>query len=268
MPMLPGASGLSNFMKIILESQFPQSDLLQGKQFLDFLGKRGLRVSIEDLEYYDENGTVRPVLRLNRPLAKEGPMKYAAMMTDIFSMRHLFKQGWIELPRDDDFQPWQNYRDGYEDKTWLYYHPFQFASIRRLMIGQAFKLGPRHFKQMKDVQASFELMKESVERTESVSQKVGIESWIPRVGLLMLLEEAYRPHLGSLSINEHDSAFVEKWSDWRVNKFSPHEILTRSGMTVAQVKEVYNVLASEGHMVDPLASWYPLLRLIKRSSKS
>ena len=264
--MQDGASDISKYMEVILTSDFPQAHLLDAERFSDFLTAREIRISVEDLEYFDEKGIIRPALRLNRPVASEGPLKYAVLQTDIFSIQHMYNEGWIEFPKDSDFVPWKNYEDGYEEKTSLYYHPFQFVPVRSLTMVNEFKLTSAYFEKVTDVQKSFETMKKNAENRIEICQKSAIETWIPMVGILMLLEEAYYPLLGCVSMNINENSF-EKWKNWRINIFSPKRILSKYDLTVEQIKEVYYAVASEGQMVDPNANWYSLLRLIKRSRK-
>lgn len=102
-------------MEIILNSEFPQFKPLSAEAFSKFLSERGIKLNVELLEYYDEKGIIRPALRLHRPkLSETSCPKYATIFDDCFSMKEYYKQGLIELPKDWDFQPWTNYRDGYE----------------------------------------------------------------------------------------------------------------------------------------------------------
>ena len=74
---------------------------------------------------YDEKEIFRPILRLNKRLAQQSPQKYEMTMIDIFSIQEYYKLGLIEIPRTNDFKPWDTYREGFEEKSILFYHPFQ-----------------------------------------------------------------------------------------------------------------------------------------------
>lgn len=71
---------------MMLRSRFPQHDLLNPKDFLSYIKKRGFRSSMEELEYYDKHGLLRPVLKLKRP-KEQG--RYIHLEQNIFSLSRL-----------------------------------------------------------------------------------------------------------------------------------------------------------------------------------
>src|SRR5579863_7427472 len=99
---------LSKYMKILLDSNFPQFHLLSAKSFLKFLEERDIERRIEDLEYYDEIGICKPVLRLHGSLVND----HFKTCTDGFSINGIYeyyKNNLVELPTDDDFKPWKDW---------------------------------------------------------------------------------------------------------------------------------------------------------------
>lgn len=261
-------SGVGKYMEILLKSQFPQSNLLDADRFLVFLKDRGIELTKEELEYYDEKEIIRPALRLQRPRAGEGHLTYLPIFTDIFGMKEYYMAGLIEFPHDGDFQPWSNYLDdNRQEKIMIYYHPFQCVPVRRLTMGDGVRLSAKFLESVKDIQERFEEMKNRSAQIIYLSRKASRETWIPRVGLLMLLEEAYGPYINGLRLNIYDHAFLQKWNEWRLKRFSPDDILTTSGMTLDRIKQLYQDLSAEAQWIDPLGNWFVLLQLIKTSKK-
>lgn len=54
----------AKYLEIMLNSNFPQSYLLDTKEFLRFLKDMGFKTTLRDLEYYDEKGILKPAARL------------------------------------------------------------------------------------------------------------------------------------------------------------------------------------------------------------
>ena len=105
-------------------------------------------------------------------------------------MQLYHKNNDIEIVKDD-YQPWENYKDGTEEKIILYYHPFQFLPIRRLTMGLAFTLDGKYFDDVTNVNESFATMKKFILGNLELNKKSHEDYWIPRLGLLILLDEAY-----------------------------------------------------------------------------
>lgn len=53
-------------MKLILNNEHPQFKIFTSTEFLGFLRKRGIYVSLSYLEYYDKVELLRPVLKIKK----------------------------------------------------------------------------------------------------------------------------------------------------------------------------------------------------------
>lgn len=105
-------SGITRYVKLMLNSRFPVSNLMNSKDFLKYLSIRGFSTTEKELEYYDKLGLLRPAIRLRRPKLNETKYpnpKYKYVGTDIFALQYYNTIGSIEFPVDGDFQPWQVY---------------------------------------------------------------------------------------------------------------------------------------------------------------
>ena len=58
---------VSQYMEILLNSEFLQFRLLSSDEFLTFLNSRGIGFSLGELEYYDKKDIVKPALKLHKP---------------------------------------------------------------------------------------------------------------------------------------------------------------------------------------------------------
>jgi hypothetical protein len=110
-------SGLSKYAKVLLTAQLPSTDLLDSKNFLKFINQRGFNISINELEYYDKIGLIRPIIRLKRPKIQNS--NYIYDETGIFALQYYYTLGLIEFPIDGDYQNWSNYNKDIED-VYLY----------------------------------------------------------------------------------------------------------------------------------------------------
>ena len=127
-------SGVTRYVKLMMNSRFPVSNLMNSKDFLKYLSVRGFSTSEKELEYHDKLGLLRPALRLRRPKLNETKyFKYKYVGTNIFALQFYNTIGLIEFPADGDFQPWPKYIQDDED-TWLFYHPYQILQSELSMI--------------------------------------------------------------------------------------------------------------------------------------
>lgn len=255
------------YIDIMLNSDFPQSYLLDLNEFLKFLKDMGFKTNLRDLEYYDEKGILKPAARLNLKQVRSKLPKYETIFSDIFTMKEVYyKEGRLEIVRND-FQPWKNYKDDLEHKTILYYHPFQFLPLRRLEMGLHFTLKGYHFDNENDQKRRFTFMKNTILERLKSSKKNYNEFWAARIGLLVLLDEAYGPLVKGfrININEDSNKYYKKWKEWRKKKFEPRRLLKICNLSLKDVKLFYDVVATDGQSVDPLENWYVLQRIIKKS---
>jgi hypothetical protein len=131
------------------------------------------------------------------------------------------------------------------------------------------KLKPVSLERIKNFQELFEKVKSETLIGIAGSKKSYEEFWIPRIGLLIMLDEAYGPLVKPFKLNIYSNhkAQVEQWNKWRQSVFNPRDILKNSNLTIENVKELYEGVATEGEWMDPLSKWFVLQRIIKESVK-
>jgi hypothetical protein len=96
------------------------------------------------------------------------------------------------------------------------------------------------------------------------------KKWLPKIGLLMLLQEAYGFYIESFYITDRTTGpadIYKKWRTWRLNKFQPEQIQKNAQMSIDDIKQLYEDLARLGYINDPLSSWFVLLQLINKAKK-
>ena len=264
-------SGVTRYVKLMMNSRFPVSNLLNCADFIKYLSVRGFSITERQLEYYDKLGILRPALRLIRPKLGEIKypyFKYKYVGTDIFALQYYNTIGLIEFPTDGDFQPWPKYTKNDED-IWLFYHPYQILQIAPIrshinypkthkieMLGTKQNLNDVHHK-----------INQSIEQTK----KSQILNWIPRVGLLILLDDYYgRLVKRKIPVNLFDLASAAEsrleLKNW-AKKFSPFHTLMLCGMKIEQLEEYYTSLSLHARKIDPISEWFLLQRLIKKSRR-
>jgi len=182
-------------------------------------------------------------------------------------MHYYHIHGLTELPQEGDYLPWNHYN---KNAIELYYHQYQFVPIRQLLVGNSVVLKPDFFERNQDYQQSFDRMKEYVEAGMNSTKAAG-KKWWPKVGLLMMLQEAYGFYsFGFLLSNPQieSNTFFEKWRMWRLTKFEPKDIRNISNLSIEEIKEFYNTLCYLGYIADPLSHWFVLLQIINDAKKN
>jgi hypothetical protein len=263
---LEGTAGLSRYMEIVLDSEFPQAKLLTPDKFMEDLKTRGIHVGKNRLEFYDNKGLLRPVLRCKESVPK-GP-KAKRVKRSITAPKMQANRDKVEFPKDGDYQPWRNYDAGQDEKI-VFYHPFQFIQAHRLE-GQLNKvINPMLLENMTEItQEQLAEWRKNLADDIDGWQKAMVNEWIVTVGMLMLLESPYAVDIDRpISTSLYDRQYFGKYAEWRMLRFVPRTILHTGGFDIDDVKRVYGHLARLGNREDPLVHWYTLVELTKRSMR-
>ena len=261
------SNDLTEYTKALLTCKFPQFSLLTTDNFIRYLGYREIGVYREELEYFEKMGIMLPVMRLYRHKTNDRHMKYAGMITDAYSLQRDFADGIVSLPTVDTFKPWKEYKDGYEETAFTFYHPYQIVPLHYLLGWMQFRLSASSILNEKEPAKAYKTMKDCMETSIS-----GIQKAMPmrnkRVGLLMLLQEAYRTLVdGKFRSNFMEIDDYEKWVKWRKYEFFPPDILKKAIMGKDEVRNLYEHIAASAQTTDPISKWYVFTRLISRDKK-
>jgi hypothetical protein len=257
---------LSKYMKILIESKFPQFQLLDSKEFLEHLKKRGINRNMSDLEFYDKINVVKPVLRLHGSL-HESVFKRCHKKLTMFSLKEYLDEKLVELPTDDDYKSWKDWTDSNGDPLCMYYHPVQIVGFEHITDDVKLHLDTQRFLDIDDAEEYVTRVKQNYSKHLESWQKSMKSHWLPRMGFLMLLEESYSPdarqeYFGSADL---ETSF-KKWQEWKSKEFSTKIILKNSSFNHDDIHALYRLLARINHD-DPLGHWYPLQSIMKKSRK-
>jgi hypothetical protein len=223
----------------------------------------------ELLEYYDRNDIIKPIMRINRPLINDSNQRYYGMiMLDNYRIRDEYlEQGLAQFPEEIDFQDWSSYRDGSVKTAQLYYHPAQFMAFQDLTLQNAV-VSPSDIENIENPTRFVEELRGRLANEIQRLRNAYRQTWTMRLGLLILLEEAYAPLVGKFTIrsSRNNGSLSEEWKRWREKVFSAQDILDNSGMSIEEVRAFYELLAwFLGFKHDPLELWFVFQQYIKDS---
>jgi hypothetical protein len=250
-------------MPELLKLEVPQFELLDSDKFVDFLRARDIRVSEEQLEHFEKIGFLYPVLRLRRPVTKEdNETRYCGIMSSSWYLKKYLEAGLLEFPNQENFRPWSNYvdKDG-EENTFIYYHPYQVFLLDRFLNLTTVTLTSSYIENATNAEKMLEQAKEMYRHVKNAFLNAR-PKLVEQIGLLLQLQNAYQPSYRGIVHLTWDQNSLEQWENWRVNVFSPPAVLKDIGISPKEVTELRDYFAAQGHFVDPMTSWYSLVRLI------
>lgn len=278
-------------VKIMLENPFPQTFLLSKMSFRSFLEKRGIRLMHDDLERFEEEGLLYPIVRVFRPTflckkikkvengvvkeywqpLKEGEIfegETKKMYEGISNITHhlydYFKKGLIVLPSKSNFKPWKEYQDEYEPTALPFYHPYQAIIVKEILNLTNLRVCDIAYLEKGDT----EVPKKFYELRLDHFLK-GTKNYYQFIGLLLLIQDRYLPIIRKRFAGGSGVDFDEQWDKWFewTQKFDPETILKKSGFTVEQIKNWRLHFAAQASFVDPLRNWYILIQHIPYSKR-
>jgi hypothetical protein len=188
---------IHDIMRLILKSEFPQFRLLTRKDFLSELKKRKITVSENYLEYLDKTGLLRPCLRIKIPTSELHGFRYYNSFVPVtpHELKEAKEIKRLEFPKSGDYKPWKSYKKK-KTVTELLYHPWQLFFVKNLVRIEKINTHERYFVQ-RNFNASkfFEREKKLYRQVLKTMKEKTANEFNPFVGLLMLLEEAYKPDI-------------------------------------------------------------------------
>ena len=236
-------------------------------RFVRFLKKHGISINEKTLEKYESEGWIQPAFRLVIPEQLQSGTLFLA--ND--NIRKFHKDRLTELPKAGDYEPWSNFKADYKkgiqhDKKLMYYHSFQILQVRNILNYTTFQFTyfdsyGKH--DLEKIMAGIAKLKKSNDARFNTSLFEQVED----IGLLMLLEEPYRPQVfGNMSLpaRRNDDGY-KSWLKWR-EKFSTQKFLDDNGFSVEQVRNLHDHFVIQARHLDPLIQWYDLIRIMKRTT--
>lgn len=279
----------------MVKNPFPQTFLMSKWGFRSFLEKRGIHISIDELESFEERGFLYPVVRVVRPtflykkikkvekgVTKEywqtlkegesfqGEIKkmYAGIGDITHGLYNYFKRGLIIFPSKSNFKPWKEYKDGYEETVFPFYHPYQAICVKEILNKTRLTInGVPELEENEMVKRMEKLRKFDEIRRKHLFKR--LKEYQKFIRLLLLIQDRYLPFIRKKFVGKGGVNFEELWNKWFewTDKFDPHVVLKESGFSIEQIKKWRLHFAAQAGFTDPLRRWYILVHHIPYSKR-
>jgi len=280
--------------RMLTQKTHPQQSLLSAMNFASYARKRGLRVSSSQLENYEKQGLLYPVLYCRASTAnyrvierhEDGRIEYEreplerdpCAGEDIIEIPGSFwysaellnaigeaaevvgEESPVMWPGQTQFVPWREQRDGitYMPTVWRYYHPYQVFRLRSVLQSttHAIRLSPD------PSEAILERVKdlfqhEAVSRAENL--RLNHAASFRELAVLIAIEDLYLP-LVRENLRDYDFGNQRmRWDDWQ-RKVSRESILEATGYSISELIELRKGIAIRGTLLDPNRDFYMLFR--------
>jgi hypothetical protein len=133
--------------KFIEEERYLQNPPLKTKDFIDFCKKRGVETDERELEFFEKEGLLYPILRSENPRNSLGNHIYIPISFQDFEKKvigQLFKGNKIIDPSKVDFKPYSTFKDKElrfgNERISNYYSSFQIYWLEILKESYSFKV--------------------------------------------------------------------------------------------------------------------------------
>lgn len=283
----------------IMRNPFPQIHLISESSFRSFLRDRALDIGFEDIEYFEAQGFLYPIVRVIRPTylckkvskiengtnteylqplekdeAYKGEVvkKYEAIGNITNTLSNYHKLGLTIFPSKSNFKPWKNYRDDYEETALAYYHPYQALLVRNILPNISIKYSSTFF--LNNVKFDPEKFKEHFESMrkhfeDQYKRLQSVQKTQQLIHLLLLIQDRYLPNIRGKFVGDFGTnmdEFMGKWFDWKEN-FNCQNVLEQSEYTIDELKNLRTSLSAQARFTDPVHDWFMLVRHMRYSKK-
>jgi len=255
----------TSLVNVILKTPFPQTFLMGTWEFRSFLEKRGIRIRDADLERFEEQGLLYPIVRIVRstflwkkikkvengitkeylqPLEKDEifggeTVERYAMIGDVTrDLYDYLQEELVVFPSKSNFKPWKEYKDGYETTVLPFYHPYQTFCVTKILNALRLTLDGITELENDELLKRIEILRKFVEsRRKSLVKQLKEHEKLTR--LLLSIQDRYLPFIRKNFVGKGGVDFYDYWNNWFewTQKFDPHIVFKESGFTVEQLKE-------------------------------
>lgn len=251
-----------------IEMPNQMNTLLLPQKFVEYAKRRGLAVSLDELETLERRNLLVPLLRVRRPLVpardlddqerRDGDMTYGYISHEHDALAMYRDDGLILYSRLSDYQPWNEYTDSASgvEIVVTYYHPYQILWLS-VLLGMC-----RYEPCISLLEEPVSGLPQSIdwrrERFASFSARVtdptNPPSFYRLLLLLLRLDGAYLP-----AIRGYLHMRPDQWSRWR-QTIDVLQIISACGLDEERLKKEQFELAASTYFGDPLHTWYVLVR--------
>jgi hypothetical protein len=282
--------------QLIGHGHFFQQTLLNVDAFVRYCKDRGIEVSQERLERFEELGVFLPMLRIRWPKIQikirarengEGHEELGILQEgeewsgelkeenggflwwDYDAVQSLLDEGYLWTPTRERFQPWTAYKN--EDGWWdveSYYSMFQTLPLFKFLESTTVTVGIDRIASWskEDAVKWFEMWEPHAGKIISVFQD-GESAFDTAAKLCQVLSSRYLPYAQSdgATISVPHPDFFD-WDKFR-REWNAEEFLARIGASVEQVADRWQTAIMQARSVDPLDSWRDFVAFFRRSWK-
>lgn len=252
-----------------LQQEFHQDHLLPADEFIRRLELRGVSIRKNDLEKWEEEGVLMPYFHMARRLNSEpGGLKYSGILQSADYYRGRLEEGGLTFPETSSFRPWSSFEDGDEESTIIFYHPLQMFTVRRLDAFLNVKVAMQALADVENWPSSHsEFYKRRFEFTlEGFKKNADKESKMQR--LLISVGDRYLPRVRrQFSFQEFDiDNILRRYYEW-YDCMDVAAIVSAMGLSIDDIRVMYERLARDGNGIDPLSRWYLLVRHMRHQNR-
>jgi hypothetical protein len=280
--------------QLIGHGQFFSKTLLNAEAFVRYCEAREIKVSLKQLERYEELGIFLPLVRLRHQKIKikiehredgnryslgkledgeewngETEEEYGAFLWSEDAVDALVEDGFLWTPTVEKYESWKNFKD---QEGWnavdSYYSIFQTMPLHMLLQSTTFKIGIESVASWTQVNAKdwFKSVKKPAKRMVAILR----ESKGARGNLATLcqaLSSRYLPYAekyeGMITL-PHEEFF--DWGKYR-QSWNAQRVLEELSLTVEEVVRFHRLAAMEASSDDPLSNWSDLVKFVRRDKK-
>ena len=287
-------------LQYIIENEFYKTvPLVSSSNFVSYCKKRGIKISKEKLEKYEELGIFYPLARVEHPIIKikveysENGKEYSdlgmlregeewggaikeeySMFSFVDDAKDWFKEDLLWDPTSRDFEKWDNFVDenGYATKIESYYSIFQCYNLLILEQWTKRSLNCIDWISYDDIQID-KIIKNMTSYSSDIISKlkehVSRNLIIPLV--CQVLSNRYFPLTQTdgrgITVTSHGFRSDEwDWFEYR-RKWEPEKILSDLEMNPDNIKDLQNQLLHKAFFIDPIEKWYELVNFISIDKK-
>ena len=282
----------------IMNNPFPQVHLISESSFRSYLRERAIDIGFDDLEYFEEQGFLYPIVRVIRPkfLCKkitkiengvaqeyllplekdesyygEVVKKYEAIGNITNTLKNYHKSGLTIFPSKSNFKPWKDYKDDYEETALAYYHPYQVLLVKNIVPNISMKFSSKFLLENNFDPEKFQQYFESIKKhfKNQFNSLQDAQKTQRLIHLLLLIQDRYLPNIRGRFIGDFGTnmdEFMGKWFDWKEH-FNCQTVLKSTGYSIDELKNLRTSLAAQARFSDPVSDWFMLVRHIHYSKK-
>jgi hypothetical protein len=280
-------------LKAIIENEwFIVCDLLSTDRFITFCRDRGIEISREQLEQLERLGLFYSVARVEFPrvtvkveysedrktfrdlgILEEGEVWEGETREDCssFSFTKRFAGDWMEHgclwdPRSREFEPWSRFWEDEGRRVESYYSIFQCLPLHHLNHDLTIRVAPEWWAaySVEQVQKTAYQMANLAKTWIDAMRQNGCPGQSAAVICQAISNRYYpktQPDRRILTVSRHAPYYDWKWKEY-CTSWDADAVRRLLDLSIEQLKRIQEQTALHARWIDPLESWYSLVRFV------